>query len=311
MQRIAFLGLGNMGFPMAGHLVKSGHQVTAWNRTVTRANSWLKMHPEGNIAATAAKAIEGCDVVFSCLGDDPDLRAVLLGEESPDQARPERSPAAGVPEGAFAHMAPGSLWVDHTTASAEIARELGNRAHSLRFSFMDAPVSGGQAGAENAKLTIMCGANKANFDRAKGLLKAYAIRCTLIGPVGSGQLAKSVNQICIAGVLQGLAEGIAFGEKAGLPMDHVLATIQAGAAGSWQMENRGATMCEKKFDFGFAVDWMRKDLRIALAEARNQGVPLPITALIDQFYAHVQADGGGRYDSSSLILHLSPDKRPK
>ena len=283
--KTAFLGLGVMGFPMAGHLKKGGHEVTVYNRTAAKAQKWTETHG-GKSAATPAEAAKGADIVFSCVGNDEDLRSIVLGEQ-----------------GAFAGMAKGTVFVDHTTASANVARELGEVAKGKGLHFLDAPVSGGQAGAENGKLTVMVGGGQADFDRAKPVIDCYAKACVLLGPVGSGQLAKMVNQICIAGLVQGLAEGMNFAVKAGLDPAKLVETISKGAAQSWQMENRALTMVADKFDFGFAVDWMRKDLGICLEESKRNGARLPVTALVDQFYAQVQQRGGKRWDTSSLI-HL-------
>jgi 3-hydroxyisobutyrate dehydrogenase len=283
--KTAFLGLGVMGFPMAGHLKKGGHEVTVYNRTQAKAQKWVETHG-GKAAATPAEAAKGADIVFSCVGNDNDLRSIVQGGE-----------------GAFAGMSKGAIFVDHTTASANVARELGEMAKGKGLHFLDAPVSGGQAGAENAKLTVMVGGGQADFDRAKPVIDCYARACVLLGPVGSGQLAKMVNQICIAGLVQGLAEGMNFAVKAGLDPAKLVETISKGAAQSWQMENRAMTMVADKFDFGFAVDWMRKDLGICLEEAKLNGARLPVTALVDQFYAQVQQRGGKRWDTSSLI-HL-------
>jgi 3-hydroxyisobutyrate dehydrogenase len=285
-QRVAFLGLGVMGAPMAGHLQRAGHSVTVYNRTAAKAAAWVAEHG-GAAAATPAAAAQGADIVFACVGNDDDLRAVTRG-----------------PGGAFESMAPASVFVDHTTASAEVARELAALAETRGLHFIDAPVSGGSIGAQKGVLTVMCGGDAGAFERIRPVAAAYARSITLLGPSGSGQLAKMVNQICIAGLLQGLAEGIAFGEKAGLDMKAVLDVIGKGAAQSWQMDNRGATMVERRFDFGFAVDWMRKDLSLVLDEARRRGARLPVTALVDQFYADVQAAGGGRDDTSSLVKRL-------
>ena len=285
-RRVAFLGLGVMGFPMAGHLARAGHQVTVYNRTAAKAEAWAKEYG-GALAATPADAAKGAEFVFCCVGNDDDLRSVVLGEQ-----------------GAFAGMAKGAVFVDHTTASAEVARELYAAATERGLHFVDAPVSGGQAGAVNGALTVMCGGESAPFDAMKPLALAFAKAVTLLGGPGSGQLAKMVNQICIAGIVQGLAEAVRFGQRAGLDMSQVLDVIGKGAAQSWQMDNRGKTMVEDKFDFGFAVDWMRKDLGLCLDEARRQGAKLPSTALIDQFYADVQSMGGGRWDTSSLIKRL-------
>ncbi len=286
---VAFLGLGVMGFPMAGHLAKAGHKVTVYNRTPAKAQDWVKKHG-GTAQATPVKAAAGCDIVFSCVGNDDDLRSVILG-----------------PDGAFAGMRKGAILVDHTTASAEVARELEAEAKKKGLGFLDAPVSGGQAGAENGQLTIMVGGDAATYASAEPAMKVYAKACTHMGPAGSGQLTKMVNQICIAGLVQGLSEAVNFAMKAGLDTDKVLATISKGAAQSWQMENRWKTMAQGKFDFGFAVDWMRKDLGICLAEAKRNKARLPATALIDQFYAQVQARGGNRWDTSSLIHLLMKD----
>jgi 3-hydroxyisobutyrate dehydrogenase len=287
MAKVAFLGLGVMGYPMAGHLrVKGGHDVTVYNRTAAKADKWVAQHG-GKTAATPKAAAEGQDFVMACVGNDNDLREVMLG-----------------PNGAFAGMKKGAVLVDHTTASAAIARELYSEAKKRGFDFVDAPVSGGQAGAENGVLTVMCGGDPEPFGRAEKVIAAYARACNLMGTSGSGQLAKMVNQICIAGLVQGLAEGLHFANRAGLDIETLIATISKGAAQSWQMENRYKTMVAGKFDFGFAVDWMRKDLGICLAEARRNGAHLPTTALIDQFYAEVQAMGGKRWDTSSLIALL-------
>jgi len=283
--KTAFLGLGVMGFPMAGHLKKGGHEVTVYNRTQAKAQKWAGTHG-GKAAATPAEAAKGADIVFSCVGNDDDLRSIVLGEQ-----------------GAFAGMGKGSVFVDHTTASANVARELGEVAKGKGLHFLDAPVSGGQAGAENGKLTVMVGGDQADFDRAKPVIDCYARACVLLGSVGSGQLAKMVNQICIAGLVQGLAEGMNFAVKAGLDPAKLVETISKGAAQSWQMENRAMTMVQDKFEFGFAVDWMRKDLGICLEEAKRNDARLPVTALVDQFYAQVQQRGGKRWDTSSLI-HL-------
>ncbi|NIA67383.1 NAD(P)-dependent oxidoreductase [Pelagibius litoralis] len=285
MTKVAFIGLGVMGFPMAGHLASAGHDVTVYNRTAAKAQDWVARHG-GAAAATPREAAEGAEIVFSCVGNDDDLRSVILGGE-----------------GAFAGMAEGTILVDNTTASAEVARELAAAGNQRGVAFIDGPVSGGQAGAENGALTVMCGGDQTAFDRAQPVIDAFARAVTLMGPVGAGQLTKMVNQICIAGLLQGLSEGMSFGQKAGLDMDKVIDVISKGAAQSWQMENRASTMCQGSFDFGFAVDWMRKDLGICLAEAHNNGARLPVTALVDQFYAQVQARGGKRWDTSSL-MHL-------
>src|SRR5512144_1111582 len=287
MAKVAFLGLGVMGYPMAGHLKNKGrHEVTVYNRTAAKAEQWVKQHG-GKSAATPKAAAEGQDFVMVCVGNDNDLREVTLG-----------------PNGAFAGMDKGKVFVDHTTASAEIARELYAAAKKGGFGFVDAPVSGGQAGAENGVLTVMCGGDTEPFGQAEKVIASYARACNLLGPPGSGQLSKMVNQICIAGLVQGLSEGLHFARKAGLDIEAVVETISKGAAQSWQMENRYKTMNANKFDFGFAVDWMRKDLAICLGEARNNGANLPVTALVDQFYSEVQAMGGKRWDTSSLIALL-------
>ncbi|MGA0611349.1 NAD(P)-dependent oxidoreductase [Caldimonas sp. KR1-144] len=285
-KRVAFLGLGVMGHPMAGHLTRAGHQVTVYNRTAAKAAQWAQMYG-GKTAATPREAAAGAEIVFACVGNDDDLRAVTLGED-----------------GAFHGMAAGSVFVDHTTASADIARELDAAAKAKSLAFIDAPVSGGNLGAINGALTVMCGGDAAAFERIQPIAMCFAKAVTLLGPAGSGQLAKMVNQICIAGLVQGLSEAIAFGQKAGLDMKAVLGVIGKGAAQSWQMDNRGPTMVDDKFDFGFAVDWMRKDLGLCLDEAKRNGARLPVTALVDQFYADVQAQGGGRFDTSSLIKRL-------
>ncbi|MGR3722555.1 NAD(P)-dependent oxidoreductase [Abyssibius alkaniclasticus] len=286
MAKVAFIGLGVMGYPMAGHLQAAGHSVCVYNRTAAKAADWVAEHG-GTAAPTPAAAAQGAEMVFACVGNDDDLRSVTIGEG-----------------GAFAAMAAGSIFVDHTTASAEVARELAEEAEAARFSFIDAPVSGGQAGAESGKLTVMCGGDSAAFERAAPIIAAFSQACQLLGPSGAGQLAKMVNQICIAGLVQGLAEGLNFAEKAGLDGKAVVDVISKGAAGSWQMANRHETMLADKFDFGFAVDWMRKDLGICLAEANRNGANLPVTALVDQFYKDVQQMGGGRWDTSSLIRRL-------
>jgi 3-hydroxyisobutyrate dehydrogenase-like beta-hydroxyacid dehydrogenase len=286
MARAAFIGLGVMGFPMAGHLAAKGHDVTVYNRSPARAAAWVERHG-GAAAPSPAEAAEGAEFVFACVGNDDDLRAVTLGDD-----------------GAFSGLEPGAVFVDHTTASAAVARELAAAAAAQGAAFVDAPVSGGQAGAENGSLTVMCGGAPEPYARAEPVIMAYARACRLMGPAGAGQLTKMVNQICIAGLLQGLAEGLGFARAAGLDGSAVLDVISKGAAGSWQMENRGRTMLEGRFDFGFAVDWMRKDLGICLAEADANGARLPATALIDQFYKDVQAMGGGRWDTSSLIARL-------
>ena len=284
--KVAFLGLGVMGFPMAGHLKRGGHEVTVYNRTVEKAAKWVKTYG-GLSAPTPALAAKGAEIVFACVGNDDDLRLIVHGAD-----------------GAFAGMSLGALFVDHTTASAEVARELDAAAREAGFGFLDAPVSGGQAGAENGKLTVMVGGAGKDFDRAKPVIDSYARACELLGPAGSGQLAKMVNQICIAGLVQALAEGMHFAQAAGLDGAKLVAVISKGAAQSWQMENRALTMLDGKFEFGFAVDWMRKDLGICLAEAKRNGAQLPVTALVDQFYARIQKRGGGRWDTSSLMQPL-------
>jgi 3-hydroxyisobutyrate dehydrogenase len=285
-RRVAFLGLGVMGHPMAGHLARAGHHVTVYNRTAAKAVDWQAQYG-GAHASTPAAAAAGAEFVFACVGNDDDLRSVVLGDS-----------------GALAGMRVGTVFVDHTTASAAVARELSATALARGLQFVDAPVSGGQAGAVNGALTVMCGGHQAAFDAMQPLALAFARAVTLVGGPGAGQLAKMVNQTCIAGLVQGLAEAIAFGESAGLDMRQVLEVIGKGAAQSWQMDNRGPTMIEGRFDFGFAVDWMRKDLGLVLDEARRNGARLPVTALVDQFYADVQRLGGGRWDSSSLIKRL-------
>ena len=287
MAKVAFVGLGVMGYPMAGHLkTKGGHDVTVYNRTSAKGEKWVAQFG-GRSAPTPRTAAEGQDFVMACVGNDNDLREVMLGRD-----------------GVFAGVRKGAMVVDHTTASAEIARELHAEAKSRGFDFIDAPVSGGQAGAENGVLTVMCGGEAEPYARAEKVIAAYARACTLLGAPGSGQLAKMVNQICIAGVVQGLAEALHFAQKAELDIEKLVATISKGAAQSWQMENRYKTMVAGKFDFGFAVDWMRKDLAICLAEARRNGASLPLTGLVDQFYAQVQKMGGRRWDTSSLIALL-------
>ncbi|OZI37736.1 oxidoreductase [Bordetella genomosp. 10] len=285
-RKVAFLGLGVMGFPMAGHLARAGHAVTVYNRTAAKAQEWVKEFG-GKAAPTPREAAAGADIVFACVGNDDDLRSVVLGAD-----------------GAFAGMAKDAVFVDHTTASADVARELYAQARKQGLQFVDGPVSGGQAGAVNGVLTVMCGGEQAVFDAIKPVAQAFGRAVTLVGQPGAGQLAKMVNQICIAGLVQGLSEGVAFGQAAGLDMKLVLDVISKGAAQSWQMENRGGTMVDDKFDFGFAVDWMRKDLGLVLAEARNNGARVPVTALVDQFYADVQKMGGGRWDTSSLVKRL-------
>ena len=289
-RKVAFVGLGVMGYPMAGHLAMAGHSVTVFNRTASKAQAWCvefgqTANPQQ--AATPRLAAQGADIVFCCVGNDEDLRSVTLGAD-----------------GAFAGMAPGSIFVDHTTASAEVARELYGAARALGLQFIDAPVSGGQAGAQNGLLTVMCGGDPEAFDAVQPVAMAFSRAFTRMGASGAGQLTKMVNQICIAGLVQGLSEAIAFGQRAGLDMPLVLDVIGKGAAQSWQMDNRGKTMVADQFDFGFAVDWMRKDLGLVLAEAQRNGARLPVTALVDQFYGDVQQLGGGRWDTSSLIKRL-------
>ncbi len=286
-RKVAFLGLGVMGGPMAGHLAAAGHQVTVYNRTAAKAQAWVATHG-GTSASTPRAAVAGADLVFTCVGNDADLRSVVAGDD-----------------GAFAGMAAGAVLIDHTTASADIARELHGLAVSRGLHFVDAPVSGGEAGAINGLLTVMCGGDAAPFDAMKPVAMAFSKAVTRLGDSGAGQLAKMVNQICIAGLVQGLAEAVAFGARAGLDMPAVLDVIRKGAAQSWQMDNRGKTMVEDKFDFGFAVDWMRKDLGLVLDESRRNGARLPATALVDQFYAELQNRGGGRWDTSSLIRLLN------
>ena len=284
--KIAFIGLGVMGFPMAGHLKAKGYDVTVYNRTASKAEDWVKKHG-GKSAPTPAAAAKDCDFVMLMVGNDNDLLEVALGKD-----------------GALAGMKPGAVLVDHTTASADVARKVFAEAKKKGVDFIDAPVSGGQAGAENGKLTVMCGGEQAAFDRAKPVMDSYGRAVTLMGTAGAGQLTKMVNQICIAGLVQGLAEGIAFAEKAGLDADLVLDVISKGAAQSWQMENRGKTMHARKFGFGFAVDWMRKDLGICLEEAKRNGAKLPVTEIVNGYYAEVQKAGGNRWDTSSLITRL-------
>jgi 3-hydroxyisobutyrate dehydrogenase len=288
MAKVAFIGLGVMGYPMAGHLAKAGHDVTVYNRTFAKAEAWAKAHG-GSAAPTPAEAAKGQDFVMCCVGDDPDLRAVTTGEN-----------------GAFGGMKQGAIFVDHTTASASVARELADAAAARGIASIDAPVSGGQAGAENGALTVMCGGDADPYAAAEPVIMAYAKACRLMGPAGAGQLTKMVNQICIAGLVQGLAEGLNFAQKAGLDGEAVVDVISKGAAGSWQMQNRYKSMLAGEFNFGFAVDWMRKDLRICLTEAQQNGARLPVTALVDQFYGEVQDMGGSRWDTSSLIRRLKP-----
>ncbi len=287
MSKVAFLGLGVMGFPMAGHQkVRGGHEVVVYNRTAATAAKWVDKFG-GASASTPRTAAAGCDVVFACVGNDSDLRAVTVGEE-----------------GAFAGMQAGAVFVDHTTASANVARELDREAKRRKFGFVDAPVSGGQAGAENGQLTVMCGGESEDYARVEPVISAYARFCRLMGPSGAGQLTKMVNQICIAGLVQALSEGLRFAQASGLDPQQVVDVISKGAAQSWQMDNRHKTMIAGEFNFGFAVEWMRKDLAICLDEARGNGASLPVTALVDQFYGEVQAKGGGRWDTSSLITRL-------
>ncbi|WP_259779803.1 NAD(P)-dependent oxidoreductase [Aestuariispira ectoiniformans] len=286
MTTVAFLGLGVMGYHMAAHLKsKGGYDVTVYNRTKAKAEKWVGEHG-GKLADTPKEAANGADIVFACVGNDADLRSVVLGDE-----------------GAFAGMSAGTIFVDNTTASADVARELYAIGKEKGIGFIDAPVSGGEAGAVNGVLTVMCGGDSGIYEHVETAIMSFAKSCKLMGESGAGQLTKMVNQICIAGLLQGLSEGMNFGQKAGLDMEKVIDVISKGAAGSWQMENRGSTMCAEEFDFGFAVDWMRKDLAICLGEARNNGARLPVTALIDQYYAQVQDRGGNRWDTSSLV-HL-------
>ncbi|WP_213959839.1 NAD(P)-dependent oxidoreductase [Variovorax sp. dw_954] len=292
-RKLAFLGLGVMGYPMAGHLALAGHSVTVYNRTAAKSADWVAQLTEAKAPGTLAnattprEAAAGADIVFCCVGNDDDLRSVVLGDD-----------------GAFAGMTKGAVFVDHTTASADVARELSRSALAAGLQFIDAPVSGGQAGAQNGGLTVMCGGDAAAFEQVKPAIAHFARAVTLLGDSGAGQLAKMVNQICIAGLVQGLSEAIAFGQRAGLDMEAVLAVIGKGAAQSWQMDNRGKTMIDGKFDYGFAVDWMRKDLGLVLDEAKRNGARLPVTALVDQFYADVQQAGGRRWDTSSLITRL-------
>ena len=288
--KVAFIGLGVMGYPMAGHLARAGHHVTVYNRTATKSIAWCTQFASAtgiNHAQTPRLAAQQADIVFCCVGNDDDLRSVTLGAD-----------------GAFAGMEPGAVFVDHTTASASVARELFTAAKNLGLAFIDAPVSGGQAGAQNGQLTVMCGGDPAAFAKVQPIGMAYSKAFTLVGACGAGQLAKMVNQICIAGLVQGLSEAIAFGQQAGLDMNQVLDVIGKGAAQSWQLDNRGKTMVADQFDFGFAVDWMRKDLGLVLDEAKRNGARLPVTALVDQFYADVQHMGGQRWDTSSLIKRL-------
>ena len=289
MARVGFVGLGVMGGPMAGHLAKGGHDVTVYNRSTAKAEAWAARHV-GTVVSTPAEVGAVCEIVFTCVGNDDDVQSVVMG-----------------PDGIVHGLAAGSILVDHTTASADLARHLGLELGRRGMGFVDAPVSGGQAGAENGTLTVMCGGEQSTFDRVKPVIDCYARACTLLGVTGSGQLTKMVNQLCIAGLVQGLAEGLHLGMKAGLDMDKVLEVISKGAAGSWQMDNRGRTMVGDEFEFGFAVEWMRKDLGICLAEAHRLGARLPVAALVDQFYAAVEGRGGGRWDTSSLIHLLTHD----
>lgn len=286
MKKVAFIGLGVMGYPMAGHLVNAGYQVTVYNRTHEKALAWQKEY-QGNVALTPKDAAKNCELVFICVGNDNDVRAVTLGKQ-----------------GVLASMSENTILVDHTTASAELARELNKQCLQQQIGFIDAPVSGGQAGAENGVLTIMCGGDEKTFNAIVPVINAYARFSQLMGEVGSGQLAKMVNQICFTNVVQGLAEGLNFAQKAGLDTDKLIETISKGAAGSWQMDNRGKTMCAGEFDFGFAVDWVRKDLSIAFAEAEKIGAELPVTKILDGYYQEVQEMGGNRWDTSSLIARL-------
>lgn len=284
--KVAFIGLGVMGYPMAGHLANAGHSVTVYNRTTAKAQKWVSEY-QGEYSETPSEAAKGADIVFMCVGNDDDLRSVVYGEN-----------------GVLASMHEGSYLVDHTTTSAEVAREVGAQAKLQGIAFLDAPVSGGQAGAENGVLTVMAGGDEADFNVVQPVMAAFSRFSQLLGEVGSGQLCKMVNQICIAGVVQGLAEGLHFAKQAGLDGEKVIETISKGAAGSWQMENRYKTMWAGEYEFGFAVDWMRKDLGIALDEAKANGATLPMTATVDQYYADVQALGGGRFDTSSLLARI-------
>ena len=294
-RRVAFIGLGVMGYPMAGHLARAGHHVTVYNRSAAKAQAWVAEFG-GASAATPREASAGAELVFACVGNDDDLRSIVLGADVGGGQR--------AADGALAGMTPGTVFVDHTTASAEVARELHSAAHTLGLRFVDAPVSGGQAGAVNGLLTVMCGGDAAPFAAMQPVAMAFSRAVTLVGGPGAGQLAKMVNQICIAGLVQGLSEAIAFGQKAGLDMKQVLDVIGKGAAQSWQMDNRGKTMVDDQFEFGFAVDWMRKDLGLVLDEARRNGARVPVTALVDQFYGDVQGMGGQRWDTSSLVKRL-------
>jgi len=287
MARVAFLGLGVMGYPMAGHLRSAGHDIVVFNRTAAKATAWVAQHG-GSSAASPRQAAAGAEFVFACVGNDADLRSVVYGDD-----------------GILSGMKKGAIFVDHTTASATVAREIDAKAKDLGLGFLDGPVSGGQAGAESGQLTVMVGGQQKDFDAARPVIGAYAKAVTLLGSAGAGQLTKMVNQICFAGLVQGLAEGIAFAQAANLDANKVIDVISKGAAQSWQMDNRAATMIEDKFDFGFAVEWMRKDLGIALTEARNNGAMLPASAAVDQFYAEIRAMGGSRWDTSSLIRLLT------
>ena len=300
-KHVAFLGLGVMGGPMARHLATAGHTVTVYNRTTAKAQAWVKANGSNgaivSMAPTPALAATGANIVFMCVGNDADLKSVVLGADG----------AVLGADGALAAMQPGSILVDHTTASADVARELHAACAARGVGFIDAPVSGGQAGAENGALTVMCGGDQEDFDRVAPVISAFAKSCRLLGPTGSGQLTKMVNQICIAGMVQGLAEGVAFAQKAGLNVDDVIDVISKGAAASWQMDNRARTMAAGEFEFGFAVEWMRKDLGIVLDEARRNGARVPVAALVDQFYSQVIARGGARWDTSSLAHLLQID----
>jgi 3-hydroxyisobutyrate dehydrogenase len=284
--KVAFIGLGVMGFPMAGYISKAGHDVTVYNRTSAKADKWVQTY-KGKAAATPAEAAKDADFVFTCVGNDNDLREVTIGSD-----------------GAFQNVKKGAVFIDNTTASAKVARELFNTATTKGFGFLDAPVSGGQAGAENGALTVMVGGEQSDYDKAESVIDCYSKKIKLLGPSGSGQLAKMVNQICIAGLVQALSEGIRFGQNAGLKVEDVIEVISKGAAQSWQMENRFKTMIDDKFDYGFAVDWMRKDLGIAMEEAKSNGSKLPVTEVVDKYYEQVQKNGGNRFDTSSLITLL-------
>jgi 3-hydroxyisobutyrate dehydrogenase len=284
--KVAFIGLGVMGFPMAGYISKAGHDVTVYNRTSAKADKWVQTY-KGKAAATPAEAAKDADFVFTCVGNDNDLREVTIGSD-----------------GAFQNVKKGAVFIDNTTASAKVARELFNTATTKGFGFLDAPVSGGQAGAENGALTVMVGGEQSDYDKAESVIDCYSKKIKLLGPSGSGQLAKMVNQICIAGLVQALSEGIRFGQNAGLKVEDVIEVISKGAAQSWQMENRFKTMIDDKFDYGFAVDWMRKDLGIAMEEAKSNGSKLPVTEIVDKYYEQVQKNGGNRFDTSSLITLL-------